>query len=125
MKLRAEKAQMMGYPNWAAYGLANQTAKTPEAVNDILGKLAPPAVATAKREPTFKLAAWDWSYYAEKVRADKYAFDESQLKPYFEMKNVLENGVFYAANQEYGISFKQRTDLPVYNPDVLVYDVFN
>jgi len=142
MKLRAEKAQMLGYPNWAAYGLADQTAKTPEAVNDMLGKLAPPAVANARREaadlqamidktqqakgePSFKLAAWDWSYYTEKVRADKYAFDESQLKPYFEMKNVLENGVFYAANQEYGISFKQRTDLPVYNPDVLVYDVFN
>ncbi|HET7611837.1 MAG TPA: M3 family metallopeptidase [Rhodanobacteraceae bacterium] len=142
MKLRAEKAKIMGYPNWAAYGLADQTAKTPEAVNAMLGKLAPPAVANARREaadlqamidktqkargePTFKLAAWDWAYYTEKVRADKYAFDESQLKPYFEMKNVLENGVFYAANQEYGISFKQRTDLPVYNPDVLVYDVFN
>ncbi len=142
MQLRAEKAKMMGYPNWAAYGLANQTAKTPDAVNAMLGKLAPPAVANARREaadlqamidktqkakgePTFKLAAWDWSYYTEKVRADKYAFDENQLKPYFEMKNVLENGVFYAANQEYGISFKQRTDLPVYNPDVLVYDVFN
>ncbi|HEU4857645.1 MAG TPA: M3 family metallopeptidase, partial [Rhodanobacteraceae bacterium] len=126
MQLRAEKAKMMGYPNWAAYGLANQTAKTPDAVNAMLGKLAPPAVANARREaadlqamidktqkakgePTFKLAAWDWSYYTEKVRADKYAFDENQLKPYFEMKNVLENGVFYAANQEYGISFKQRT----------------
>ena len=142
MTLRAEKAKLMGYPNYAAYGLANQTAKTPQAVNAMLGKLAPPAVANAKREaadlqamvdrsqaakgePTFELAAWDWSYYTEKVRADKYAFDESQLKPYFEMKNVLENGVFHAANQEYGISFKQRTDLPVYNPDVLVYDVFN
>jgi peptidyl-dipeptidase Dcp len=142
MKLRAEKAGMLGYPNWAAYGLADQTAKTPEAVHAMLGKLAPAAVANAKHEaadlqamidktqaakgePTFKLAAWDWAYYTEKVRADRYAFDESQLKPYFEMKNVLENGVFYAANQEYGISFKQRTDLPVYNPDVLVYDVFN
>ncbi|HET9820176.1 MAG TPA: M3 family metallopeptidase [Rhodanobacteraceae bacterium] len=142
MKLRAEKAAMLGYPNWAAYGLANQTAKTPEAVNAMLGKLAPPAVANARREaadlqamidetqaakgePTFELAAWDWAYYTEKVRADKFDFDESQLKPYFEMKNVLENGVFYAANQEYGISFKQRTDLPVYNPDVLVYDVFD
>ncbi|MBU6417415.1 MAG: M3 family metallopeptidase, partial [Xanthomonadaceae bacterium] len=142
MALRAEKAKLLGYPNWAAYGLADQTAKTPEAVNAMLGKLAPPAVTNARREaadlqamidktqaakgePSFKLAAWDWPYYAEKVRADKYAFDESQLKPYFEMKNVLENGVFYAANQEFGLSFKQRTDLPVYNPDVLVYDVFN
>jgi peptidyl-dipeptidase Dcp len=142
MALRAEKAKLLGYPNWAAYGLADQTAKTPEAVNAMLGKLAPPAVANARREaadlqamidktqatkgePSFKLAAWDWPYYTEKVRADKYAFDESQLKPYFEMKNVLENGVFYAANQEFGLSFRQRTDLPVYNPDVLVYDVFN
>ena len=142
MKLRAEKAGMLGYPTWAAYVLADQTAKTPEAVNAMLGKLAPAAVANARREgvalqamidkeqaakgqPTFALQPWDWAYYTEKVRAEKYDFDESQLKPYFEMKNVLENGVFYAAGQLYGLKFKQRTDLPVYNPDVLVYDVYN
>ena len=142
MKLRAEKAGMLGYPTWAAYVLADQTAKTPEAVNAMLGKLAPAAVANARREgvalqamidkeqaakgqPTFALQPWDWAYYTEKVRADKYNFDESQLKPYFEMKNVLENGVFHAAGQLYGLSFKQRTDLPVYHPDVLVYDVYN
>jgi len=142
MKLRAEKAVMLGYPTWAAYVLADETAKTPQAVNAMLGKLAPPAVANAKREgaalqamidqaqaakgePTFQLQPWDWAYYTEKVRAAKYNFDESQLKPYFEMKNVLENGVFYAAGQLYGLSFKQRTDLPVYNPDVLVYDVYD
>ena len=142
MKLRAEKAKMLGYPNWAAYGLADQTAKTPEAVNDMLGKLAPPAVANARREgaalqamidkeqaakgeSSFQLAPWDWAYYTEKVRAAKYNFDESQLKPYLEMQNVLENGVFYAAGQLYGLRFKQRTDLPVYNPDVQVYDVFD
>ncbi|HWU77805.1 MAG TPA: M3 family metallopeptidase [Rhodanobacter sp.] len=142
MKLRAEKAKMLGYPTWAAYVLADETAKTPEAVNAMLSKLAPPAVANAKREgaalqamidkqqaakgePTFQLQPWDWAYYTEKVRADKYSFDESQLKPYLEMKNVLENGVFYAAGQLYGLKFKQRTDLPVYNPDVLVYDVFD
>ena len=142
MKLRAEKAKMLGYPTWAAYVLADETAKTPEAVNAMLSKLAPPAVANAKLEgaalqamidkeqaakgePTFQLEPWDWAYYTEKVRADKYNFDESQLKPYFEMKNVLENGVFYAAGQLYGLSFKQRTDLPVYNPDVLVYDVYD
>jgi peptidyl-dipeptidase Dcp len=142
MKLRAEKAKMLGYPTWAAYVLADETAKTPRAVNAMLGKLAPPAVANAKREgaalqamidkqqatrgePTFQLAPWDWAYYTEKVRADKYNFDESQLKPYFEMKNVLENGVFHAAGQLYGLKFKQRTDLPVYNPDVLVYDVID
>src|SRR6185437_4182069 len=140
MKLRAEKAKMLGYPTWAAYVLADETAKTPQAVNAMLDKLAPPAVANAKREgaalqamiereqavkgePTFQLQPWDWAYYTEKVRADKYNFDESQLKPYLEMKNVLENGVFYAAGQLYGLTFRQRTDLPVYNPDVLVYDV--
>ncbi len=142
MKLRVERAKMMGFPNYAAYSLDNQTAKTTAAVNAMLGKLAPPAVANAKREaadlqkmidkdqhakgePTFKLKAWDWAFYAEKVRQAKFAFDEAQLKPYFEMKNVLENGVFYAAGQLYGLKFKQRTDLPVYEPDVLVYDVFN
>jgi len=142
LKLRAEKATMLGYPTYAAYVLADETAKTPEAVNAMLTKLAPPAVANAKREgaaiqamidkeqaakgePTFALQPWDWAYYTEKVRAEKYDFDESQLKPYLEMKNVLENGVFYAAGQLYGLSFKQRTDLPVYNPDVLVYDVYD
>ncbi len=111
MKLRADRAKLLGYPNHAAYGLEDQTARTPEAVNAMLGKLAPAAVANAKREaadlqamidqeqkakgqPTFALEPWDWAFYTEKVRAAKYNFDESQLKPYFEMKNVLENGVF-------------------------------
>jgi peptidyl-dipeptidase Dcp len=142
LKLRAEKAKMLGYLTYAAYVLADETAKTPEAVNAMLTKLAPPAVANAKREgaaiqamidkeqaargePTFALQPWDWAYYTEKVRAEKYDFDESQLKPYLEMKNVLENGVFYAAGQLYGLSFRQRTDLPVYHPDVLVYDVYD
>ena len=142
LKLRAEKAKMLGYPTYAAYVLDDETAKTPEAVNAMLTQLAPPAVANAKREgaalqamidreqaakgeASFKLEPWDWAYYTEKVRKDKYNFDESQLKPYFEMRNVLENGVFYAAGQLYGLTFKQRTDLPVYNPDVLVYDVFD
>jgi len=142
MKLRAERAKLLGYPNYAAYSLADQTAKTPEAVNAMLGKLAPAAVANAKREaadlqamidkeqkakgqPSFKLEPWDWAFYAEKVRKAKYDFDESQIKPYLEMKNVLENGVFYAAGQLYGLTFKQRTDLPVYEPDVMVYDVFD
>jgi peptidyl-dipeptidase Dcp len=141
-KLRAERAKLLGYPTHAHYVLEDETAQTPEAVNAMLAKLAPAAVANAKREaadlqamidkeqkakkqPTFKLEPWDWQYYAEKVRQEKYNFDESQLKPYFEMKNVLENGVFYAANQFYGLSFKQRTDLPTYHPDVLVYDVFD
>ncbi|PAL08113.1 dipeptidyl carboxypeptidase II, partial [Staphylococcus hominis] len=79
----------------------------------------------AAGKKSFQLEAWDWAYYSEKVRQAKYNFDESQLKPYFELKNVLENGVFFAANQEYGLTFKQRTDLPVYHDDVTVYDVFD
>jgi peptidyl-dipeptidase Dcp len=142
VKLRAQKAQLLGYPNWAAFVLEDETAKTPQAVNDMLGKLAPPAVANARREaadlqamidreqaakgqPTFKLEPWDWSFYSEKVRKDKFAFDENELKPYLELDNVLQNGVFYAANQLYGLSFKERKDLPVYEPDVRVFDVFD
>ncbi|KAF1698071.1 dipeptidyl carboxypeptidase II [Pseudoxanthomonas jiangsuensis] len=140
VKLRAERAALLGYPNYAAYALEDATAKTPQAVNDMLGKLAPAAVANAKREAadlqkmidqeqaakgeaSFKLEPWDWAFYSEKVRQAKYDFDESQLKPYFEMKNVLENGVFFAANQLYGISFKERTDLPKYRDDIWTYDV--
>jgi len=142
MTLRAQEAEMLGYPNYAAYSLGNQTAKTPEAVNSMLGKLAPAAVANAHREaadmqalidktqkakgqPTFKLEPWDWAYYAEKVRQERYDFDESQLKPYLELDNVQQNGVFYAANQLYGLTFKERHDLPVYEPDVRVFDVFD
>ncbi|WP_213434327.1 MULTISPECIES: M3 family metallopeptidase [Lysobacteraceae] len=141
-KLRAEKANLLGYPNWAAFVLEDETAKTPQAVNDMLGKLAPPAVANAKREaadlqamidaeqkakgqPTFKLEPWDWSFYSEKVRKAKFAFDENELKPYLELDNVQQNGVFYAANQLYGLTFKERKDLPVYEPDVRVFDVFD
>src|SRR5690606_3275194 len=79
----------------------------------------------AKGEPSFELQPWDWAYYTEKVRADQYNFDEGQLRPYFEMTSVLEDGVFYAMNKFYGLDFKRRTDLPVYNPDVMVYDVFD
>ena len=142
VKLRAERAALLGYPNYAAYALEDATAKTPQAVNDMLGKLAPAAVANAKREAadlqkmidqeqaakgeaSFKLEPWDWAFYSEKVRQAKYDFDESQLKPYFEMKNVLENGVFFAANQLYGISFKERTDLPKYRDDIWTYDVID
>jgi len=142
MTIRAEKAALMGFPNFAAYSLGNQTAKTPEAVNAMLGQLAPAAVANAKREagdlqamidaeqkaagkPTFELQPWDWAFYSEKVRQAKYDFDESQLKPFFELKSVLEDGVFFAAGKEFGLTFKQRTDLPVYHDDVTVYDVFD
>ena len=73
----------------------------------------------------FKLQPWDWDFYAEQVRKAKYDLDESQIKPYFELNNVLQNGVFYAANQLYGITFKERKDIPVYNPDVRVFEVFD
>ncbi|PIQ38429.1 MAG: dipeptidyl carboxypeptidase II [Lysobacterales bacterium CG17_big_fil_post_rev_8_21_14_2_50_64_11] len=136
-KLRAERAQLMGYANHAAYSLEDQTARTTDAVNTMLSDLAPAAVANAGKEAAdmqklidaenggFKLAAWDWAYYAEKVRKARYDFDESQLRPYLELDNVLQNGVFFAANQLYGLSFKERTDLPVYQPDVRVFDVFD
>lgn len=141
-KLRAERAAIMGYPNYAAFAVAEETAKTPEAINTMLAKLAPPAVANARREgavlqamidkeqkakgqPTFKLEPWDWTYYTEKVRAAQYNFDQSQLKPYLELDSVLEKGIFFAAHKLYGLDFKRRTDLPVYEPDVRVYEAFN
>ncbi len=136
-KLRAERAKLLGYPNHATYVLEDETARTTTAVNKMMAGLAPAAVANAKKEAAdlqkvidaehggFKLQPWDWAFYSEKVRSARYAFDESQLKPYLEMHNVLENGVFYAANQEYGLTFKRRTDFPVYDPDVMVYEVFD
>ena len=142
MALRAERAALLGYATPAAYVLEEETAKSADTVNALLGQLAPAAVASARQEaaelqtlidaeqaakgePSFPLQAWDWSFYAEKLRAAKYGFDEGQLKPYLEITSVLEKGVFFAANQLYGISFKRRTDLPVYRDDVRVYDVFD
>lgn len=136
-KLRAKRAQLLGYENHAAYQLVSQTAKTTAAVNERLSTLAPASVANAKREAAdlqamiteqggeFDLAAWDWDYYSEKVRAERYDFDESQLKPYLEMENVLVNGVFFAAEKVFGLTFKKRDDLPTYHPDVNVWEVFD
>lgn len=136
-KLRAQRANLLGYDNHAAYQLADQTAKTVEAVNTRLASLAPPAVANANKEAAdlqamidseggdFTLAASDWTFYTEKVRAARYDFDESQLKPYLEMENVLVNGVFFAAEQVFGITFKPRNDLPTYHPDVKAWEVFD
>ncbi|HEX7983310.1 MAG TPA: M3 family metallopeptidase [Duganella sp.] len=136
-KARAEKATLLGYENYAAYSLEDQTAHDTAAVNKLLGELAKPAVNNARKEAAdlqavvdadkggFKIEAADWAYYTDKVRAQRFAFDENQLKPYFELDNVLINGVFYAATKLYGITFKERKDLPVYNPDVRVFDVFD
>jgi len=135
MMLRAKKAQLLGYANHAAYQLASQTAQTTAAVNERLSTLAPASVANAKKEAAalqavvnkeggdFEVAAWDWDFYSEKVRAEKFNFDESQLKPYLEMENVLVNGVFYAAEKVYGLTFKARPDLPTYHPDVRAWEV--
>ncbi|HCN91158.1 MAG TPA: dipeptidyl carboxypeptidase II, partial [Oxalobacteraceae bacterium] len=134
-RLRAERARLLGYPNHAAYVLEDETARTPAAVNQLLAELTPPAVANAHREAAamqamidadgggFKLASYDWAYYAEKLRKQRYDFDEAQLRPYFELNSVLQNGVFYAANRLYGITFKERKDLPVYQSDVRVFEV--
>ena len=131
-RLRAQRATLLGYPNYAAYSLEDQTAKTTANVNKLLGELAQPAVNNARREGADleKIAggpvtAADWDFYTDKVRAQRFAFDEKQLKPYFELDNVLINGVFFAATKLYGITFKERRDLPVYHPDVRVFDVFD
>jgi peptidyl-dipeptidase Dcp len=136
-KLRADKAVLLGYPNYAAYSLEDQTAKTTTAVNTLLAELAKPAVSNARKEAAdlqavadaekagLQIGAADWSYYTDKVRAQRFSFDGNQLKPYFELNNVLEKGVFFAAGKLYGLSFKERKDLPVYHPDVKVYDVFD
>ncbi|GAB3425982.1 M3 family metallopeptidase [Massilia solisilvae] len=137
VKLRAEKAALLGYPNFAAYSVETETAKNPEAINKLLADVIKPAEANAHGEAAeiqkvidaehggFQAGPQDWSYYTDKVRSQKFAFDESQLKPYFELNNVVLNGVFYAANKEFGISFKERHDLPVYDPDVRTFDVFD
>nr|WP_314547007.1 M3 family metallopeptidase [uncultured Massilia sp.] len=136
-KLRAERAALLGYPNHAAYLLEDQTAKTTGAVNSLLAEFAKPAVNNAKKEAAeiqkaidadggkFQAAAYDWNYYSDKVRQARYAFDQNQLRPYFEFNRVLIDGVFFAATKEYGITFKERKDLPVYDPDVRVFDVFD
>lgn len=136
-KLRAEKAKLLGYENHAAFELEDQTARTVKTVNDLLDQLAPAAVNNARKEAAdlqkiidqengdFQLAAWDWAYYAEKARKAKYAFEESQIRPYFEMNRVLVDGIFFAATKLYGITFQQRNDLPLYHPDTTTWEVFN
>src|SRR4029077_13852897 len=134
-QLRARRAQLLGYPNHAAWKLGDQMAKTPEAALKFMDALVPGATAKAASEAKdiqdvidaqkggFTLQPWDWNFYSEQVRKAKYDLNEADVKPYFELNNVLENGVFYAANQLYGITFKERKDIPVYHPDMRVFEV--
>lgn len=136
-KLRLQKANLMGKKSYAEWKIQDQMAMNPTNALDLLGKIAKPAVEKAKVEAKeiqdlidsqnggFKLEPWDWNYYSEQVRKAKFDLDESQIKPYFEITTVLEKGVFFAAKQMYGITFKVRKDLPVYNPDVIAYEVFD
>jgi peptidyl-dipeptidase Dcp len=136
-RLRAERARLLGYPNHAAFQLEEQTAGNVETVNQLLARLAPPAVANARREAAdlqsqvaaekgdFTVGAADWALYTEKVRAARYAFDEDQLRPYYELRRVLVDGVLHAATRLYGITFKERPDLKGYSPDMFVFEVFD
>ncbi|MEJ8590362.1 M3 family metallopeptidase [Riemerella anatipestifer] len=136
-RLRLKKAQVLGKKSFAEWKLQDQMAQKPEEALNLLAQLAKPAVETAKREAGeiqkiideqkggFELAPWDWNFYAEQVRKAKYDLDENEIKPYFEVTTVLEKGVFYAAEKFYGITFKERKDLPVYHPDVVAYEVFD
>lgn len=137
LALRAERAKLLGYENHAAYVLEERTAGTIEAVNDMLNRLAPRAVAQARKEAAdlqllinetesipFDIASWDWLYYTEILRKKRYDFDANQLKPYFEMSRVLEDGVFFFAEKLYGLTFEERPELPVYQQDVRIFEVF-
>ncbi len=136
-RLRAEHAALLGYRSYAAYKVADQTAKTVEAVEAMLGQLVEPAVANARQEAELlraafeddgydasEFAAWDWQYYAERVRRKEYEVDAAALRPYFELERVLRDGVFYAAGQVYGLRFEERADLVGYHPDVRIWEVF-
>ncbi|HEX4649097.1 MAG TPA: M3 family metallopeptidase [Steroidobacteraceae bacterium] len=142
VKLRAERAALLGYPNHAAYQLEDESAGNPAAVRNMIGQVAPAALARARAEaaeiqklidqqaaasgtPPFTLQPWDWSFYSQQVRKARYDFDQARVAPYFELDHVLQDGVFYAAHQLYGLSFKERRDLPVYQPDVRVFEVFD
>jgi peptidyl-dipeptidase Dcp len=136
-QLRTERATLLGFKTYADYALQDQMAKTPEGAVGLLRQVVPPATRRARAEAEkmqalidqehggFKLAPWDWQYYAERVRRAEYNLDEDQIKPYFSLDRVLNDGVFFAAYQLYGLTFKERKDLPVYHPDVRVFEVFD
>ncbi|MCU1523827.1 MAG: dcp, partial [Microbacteriaceae bacterium] len=131
-RLRAERARLLGFPNHAAYVTADETAKSPEAVASMLGRLAPVAARNARAEQTdlqeqvgdaFPLEAADWALYTEKVRQARYDVDTAEMRPYFESERVMRDGVFFAANQVYGVTFTERPDLVAYHPDARVFEV--
>lgn len=135
--LRARQAQLLGFDNYASWSIADQMAKTPEAALEFMRGIVPAARGRAALEQAdiqkviddeqggFTLLAWDWAFYAERVRSAKYALDESQIKPYFALNTVLEDGVFWTATQLFGIRFVERFDIPVYHPDVRVWEIFD
>lgn len=136
-QLRAQKAALLGFPTWADYVLADQMAKTPQTALNFMAQLVPATAAEERREAAelqaeikrggedFTLKPWDWDRYAAKVRKAKYDLDQDQVKPYFLIDRVLQDGVFYAANQLYGVTFKERHDIPVYQPDVRTFTVYD
>ncbi len=136
-QLRAERAKLLGYANYAAYALEDQMAGTPEAAVKLMTDMVPAATAKARGEANkiqavidaakggFKLGAADWDRYADQVRKAEFDLDEATIRPYFELDRVLKDGVFFAANALYGLSFTERKDLPVYHPDVRVFDVLD
>ena len=136
-QLRAKKAALLGYPTWADYTLYDQMAKNRATAVGFLDRLAAPTAAKEKQEwsdivalaksqgANFQPTAADWNYYAEQIRKQRYDLNQDELKPYFEIHKVLTDGVFYAANQLYGITFKERHDLPTWNPDMMTFDVFD
>jgi peptidyl-dipeptidase Dcp len=137
LRLRSERATLLGYESHAAFALEDQTAQTVDAVNEMLGDLGPRAYANARQEAAdlqalinqteadpFELASWDWLYYTEKLRRQRFDLDLNQLKPYFEINRVLHDGVFYMAEKLYGLTFEERPELPVYNDDVRVFEAF-
>ena len=134
VRLRAERARLLGFEHHAAYNIADNTARSVGAVQEMLAKLAPAAVANARIEAedlqetigdAFTLQPWDWAYYTEQIRRDRYAIDEAELRPYFELERVLHDGVFFAAGRLYGIRFEERPDLPAYHADARVFEVFD
>jgi len=142
VSLRAKQAALLGYPNYAAYSLEDEAARTPGAVNQMLAELGRAALIKARSEAAeiqnliddqakaaqskpFKLQPWDWAFYAQQVRKARYDFDDAQVKPYFELNHVLKDGVFFAAQELYGVTFKERTDLPRYRPELRVFEAFD